>query len=694
MKLKKLITYFNLSLIVLSLFSFSFLLSEINFVSSAEVGGANLDIDSLYPREPLQIGSQNTPSFSINPTTGGPASSLATKVATGEPSKNLFSSYLGLEAGGIPDTLVSSFQWAAIAYVAGRLIGGFLGFSKENTNAFATSLAAGAGVYKGLATYGFKSGTFGAEYLQPYAPAIGLGFAVIVFVAMYKETKTETVTFSCLPWQAPTGSDLCEVCNDDILPCSEYRCKSLGQNCDIVNKGTPDEQCVNVNRNDVSQPIITPDENKLTLGHAYRNVRTSPPGPGFEIINTESSDGCLKPFTPLQFGILTNEPSQCRIDFKSTLDYEKMATYFGGSNLFSYNHTEKFILPNTDAFENSSLVLENGKDLTFFIRCIDAAGNENTAEYAVNLCIDPSPDTTAPQIVATSIRNNGCIAEAQDIANVEFYTNEPSTCKWDFENKDYDQMNNDMSCSNALYQLNAQQLYTCRASLDGIAIDGTDYYIRCKDQPGKDDNDRNENRESFKFNLRGSNALSIRTVKPNETIFGGVSPAPIELYAETAFGCNEGQAVCYFSTTGEEEDFIRFFDTNNEDGISTQRQNLISGNHKYFLRCIDEGGNVASASIAFNVNIDTNPPVIARIYEQENFLKIVTLRNSICSYSLNSCDFTVDEGTQMPIAGTKTHITEWNKERTYYIKCRDEFQNEGPDCSAIVKPSTNFLKSI
>jgi len=68
-------------------------------------------------------------------------------------------------------------------------------------------------------------------------------------------------------------------------------------------------------------------------------------------------------------------------------------------------------------------------------------------------------------------------------------------------------------------------------------------------------------------------------------------------------------------------------------------------------------------------------------------LKIVTVRDSECSYTFDNCDFTVAEGTQMPYANSTSHVADWNNEKTYYIKCTDKFTGEDAGCSMIVKPS-------
>ena len=96
-------------------------------------------------------------------------------------------------------------------------------------------------------------------------------------------------------------------------------------------------------------------------------------------------------------------------------------------------------------------------------------------------------------------------------------------------------------------------------------------------------------------------------------------------------------------------------------------------------------------STEFSLDIDENAPVVARVYEEDEMLKIVTVRDSECAYSFDDCDFGFSEGTEMPYGNSTTHVAQWNQDKTYYIKCRDEFRNEEGDCSIIVKPSRNFL---
>ncbi|RMD46114.1 hypothetical protein D6829_00390 [Candidatus Pacearchaeota archaeon] len=598
------------------------------------------------------------------------------------------------ETGSVYDAFFTGLQWAAVAYSVGQIVGKVIGLDKGNTQALSISAAAATFIWQFGSTLktniGINQFLGGTNYIGLSSFVSGVAIGAIIFISMYKKTKKKVAIFECKPWQPLSGDDKCEECNKGELPCSEYRCKSLGASCELVNEGSGQEKCVSVDRNDVLPPVIKPDESALTEGHAYADVKTSPPGPGFRIIRKGARDGCLKAYTPLKFGIVTNEVSQCKIDFERTDSFEKMRAYMGGSNLYSYKHEEKFSLPGARELQNSSLVIENGKEMTFYVRCRDRNGNENSAEYAVRFCMDDSPDTTPPRIESTSIESGSCVAEGTSSAGVEFYVNEPAECRWDTQSTDFDNMENKMSCADSPSQINALMLYTCKANLTGIPKSGATFYIRCRDQPNAVESDRNTNGEDLVFKLRGSNKLKIKSVEPNGTIFGGVSPWPVTLRVETAYGCNNGKALCFYSTTGEDKDFILFKDTGKEDGIHTQRQDLTAGEYTYYIKCVDEGGNVAIQETEFKLEISEDAPVIARVYEEDDKLKIVTLRKSECSYSSESCDFSIDEGVKMPYANTTVHVADWNPDKTYYIKCRDEFRNEGPDCSIIVKPSKIF----
>lgn len=604
--------------------------------------------------------------------------------------------------------LLQGLQWAGIAYGAIGMIGSL--FMKDNpeqleaiqkaafVGIMSASLVRGViakgGLLQNLAT---EKTAKTANWLTANQGWISFTVGAIAAWLMYnkehekKEVFTERVEFRCLPWQAPLGGVDCELCNHEQLPCSEYRCRSLGQTCEIINKGQANEMCVDSSTRNVNPPVIKPWKEKLTPGYTYTDVKTSPPGAGFKIKRNDLNT-CIEAFKTIEFGVQTDKPSQCKIDLEKKEKFEDMLTFMGGDNLYKYNHSELLVVPRAKDFKNASITLEMGNEMTLYIMCRDHLGNINTAPYAVRFCVDSTPDQTPPQIKAVSVESGSCVTADQNETPVEFYIDEPAQCKWDFNDADYSQMKYNMSCSTEVYEINSMLLYTCRATLTGVKRDGTTYYIRCEDNPNSPEKERNVMRSAFVYTAKGSNPLKIKSVQPNgTTIYGGVSPMPVTLRVETLFGCNNNKAVCFYSKTGEQNSYIMFYDTNKDDGVSTQRLDLYGGKHKYFIKCVDAGGNVAETTTEFELDIDTTSPVITRAYYQDEYLKVVTFRKSDCVYSTESCDFLFNEGTIMPYQNSPIHVVSFDPEKTYYIKCRDEFRNEPIDCSLIVRPKKNFL---
>jgi len=613
---------------------------------------------------------------------------------------------LGSVGGLAGDALIQGAIWALAAYGIGQLIGSLLGLSPGLTNAI--SLGAAAGVMAGHIAYGFIpeagqglfapggfgfGGTSGILGLGPVG--VGIAVAVIVFIMTYSETKEKLVTFECQPWEAPTGGANCEKCNNDLYPCSEYRCRSLGQACQLLNVGTNEEKCAWVNPKDVNSPIIQTDDKVLTPDHKYNpNTAIRPPDRGVKIQYTKSSDGCVKAFTPLTFGILVNEPAQCKIDYNRTSSYDNMAYYFGGSNIYKYNHTQTLSLPGPDAINAEAPELKADGTYNLYVRCKDANNNTNDDMFVFSFCVEKGPDVTAPVITGTSIANNMPFQYGLNSTALEVYVNEPAQCKWSKTDQSYDNMETQMTCSQHVYDMNSQMLYKCTTTLTGL-LDRQDniFYFKCRDQPVLgNSSDRNTNTESYKFTLKGTQLLNIKqgSVKPNETVKGAGTLATLYLELETENGNNYGDAWCSYSTTGLEKDYIQMFETGTNK--HKQRLDLSSGEYIYYFQCVDLGGNSAWTNTSFKVEIDNNPPVIVRVFKEGDKLKVITDEKSNCAYSNSDdkkCNFAIAEGTNMPYVNSTEHYSEWTT-KNYYIKCEDSGgrQPNPTDCSIIVKPQS------
>ena len=614
---------------------------------------------------------------------------------------------LDLELVGIWGHLAEGVLWAGLALGAARLLEE-LGVDEKYTDPIGKALASGVGAGKlAWALFGDNAGVTEAGkglfikeggftgITQKTATFIGIGVAIVIFLLLYKDEEKKIVRFECFPYEPPLGGSDCERCNDDpFRPCSEYRCRSLGQACELVNKGSEEEKCVWVSPKDVTSPTITPWEKPLTEGHRYTSHDTRPPSLGTKIVKDGAEDGCIDPFTPLQFGILTNEPAQCKIDYVHTNKLDNMRFFFGETNYFLNNHTQQLSLPSPDSINSESPELENDGIYDLFVRCRDANGNENVDEFAFSFCVDPSPDTTPPIIIDTSIISGSPVAFNVSEVEITAFVNEPVECKWSIQNKDYEEMENEFVCSTSVVEQNAQQLYPCTTTLTGIKDrEENKYYFRCKDQPSKPDNERNVNVQSYEFILRGTQPLNIIDSGPNGTITDNTEVVTLDLSVETSNGADEGVALCYFSDTGGEGSYVAMFDSDSFE--HRQTLTLPPGDYTYFFRCVDAGGNSDEANTTFTIFVDTLAPMITRVYKELDALKIVTDEDAECAYSLNTCNFNFDEGIAFIYSNPSirnSHFAPWEANNVYYIKCRDDFGNQpAPNECGLVASAVNII---
>jgi hypothetical protein len=223
------------------------------------------------------------------------------------------------------------------------------------------------------------------------------------------------------------------------------------------------------------------------------------------------------------------------------------------------------------------------------------------------------------------------------------------------------------------------------------------YYFKCRDQPGKNEADRNTMVSSEELILKGSKQLTVFSIAPNETITGNTDVVDVYLGVETSDGAENGKSTCYFSNNANLGAYVEMFETNNY--LHNQTLRLPSGQYTYYVRCLDAGGNLATANTSFNVFVDKQAPRVTRLYREFEALKVVTDEDAECSYSQTSCNFNFDDGTKMQYAAAniKNNLyADWKATQTYYIKCTDEFGNEpSPNmCSVIAMPIVLTNSSI
>lgn len=376
---------------------------------------------------------------------------------------------------------------AGIGMIAGAMLASSLGLSSGGS----LLMSIGGGLIG--AAVGYSLLKISLVFLE--SPFFWVGVILIIISLFFggDDCNSTIVTFECKPWQPVTGGEDCEQCNGDLLkPCSEYRCDSLGASCELVNKGSNQELCIDGGRDDTNPPRIEPQLGTISTDEMYSDVSEN----GFSI--TSLQEDCVAAYSSLVFGVSTDEPAQCRFDIQE-MEFDGMSFDLGG-NYYSYNHTTTFMLP--DPSHGQSQGGSWTGDLTFYIKCRDTKGHESPGFYTVDVCVKEGIDKTAPTIRMVNPVNGGIVSFETASENLTVVTNELSTCKWDSIDTDYSLMTNSMDCNDVLASPSSPVGYVCSEELS--MMNGTNiYYIKCMDQPWLDSvEERNANTQSYVYTLR------------------------------------------------------------------------------------------------------------------------------------------------------------------------------------------------
>ncbi|MDO8509394.1 MAG: hypothetical protein Q7S27_06970 [Nanoarchaeota archaeon] len=566
-----------------------------------------------------------------------------------------------IQLTGIGGGLDPAVTWTLIA--AGTVGGAIIG---------TTVIAAG-----GLKAAGATCAAGGVGCIVGVVILIVVVLIIVIFKALgIGDTKKKVVRFQCQPWQPILGGAKCGECGKDGYDCSRYSCHSLGQTCELINEGTSDEKCIDLSPNDVSAPIISPWKEALNSGFKYEENNN-----GMKIISSEE-DGCIKSYENVIFGISLNEPGYCKYDVKNNVEFEEMEFDFGDRNLFLTNHSQLFAVPDLSSLGLPGYDPNRRSDFSLYTRCIDGNGNgKDSAEYAINFCIKPGVDKTPPIIAGREPILENAPFNASKI-DAKVFINEPAECKWSLDsNKDYENMENSMECLSDVEDRESIFGWECSTTFE-IDKNENSFFIKCLDQPWKEENnsERNVMINPYEYKIiRTTNPLIINSVKPNnETLIFGVEPASVTLELTTSGGV-DGRATCKL-----------FGKAMGETYKTTHKQifnKIFSGNYEFPIECEDTAGNTALATSKFEVNLDSSPPSVSRVYKQGESLVIVTNEDAECSYLKfgregEECLFDFKNGTIMS-GREKIHSTPFDKGK-FYVKCKDKWGYVPGTCSVVV----------
>jgi hypothetical protein len=536
-------------------------------------------------------------------------------------------------------------------------------YEGKNLQSFSSIGALAAGIVTALLT---KS-----VFLAPIASVLA-NFLFQVW------TERKYIDFTCSEWNPPVGGDKCNECNQLDSPCTEYRCHSLGQLCRFVNKGTGNELCI-ADAPDPKTPEINPLLSVISEGFEYKDVTES----GFTIANSTDADGCIPGFSSVNFGITVEPFARCRFGFDPLLGYEEMTQYFGfqGNSVLPVHRMDLFF-PTPEAFKNHyNLTEEQIRELgrvSMYLKCRTSSGKINPDIYRIQTCVSPGPDFTAPRIIVTDPQNNAFLSYGVDEINARIFVNEPSECKWAVDDKNFEDMENTISCETSLDEYTRWGL-PCNATFKNLQ-NNSKFNIRCRDTS----ENQNVMKESFVYELVTSKEpLIISDFEPDDgdTVTAGFEPVSVKLRLQTDGGAEDGVAMCNWTGNGYWDDF-RYQTTLGLDNVSYEvgarfhdytLGSTREGRYDIEFACMDIAGNMAVNSTSFRVKVDSFGPKITRMYFDTG-LKIFTAENAECRYSFNR-NFKFDNASAMSGDGTE-HFAEWQI-RNYYIQCEDDFKNKG-----------------
>ncbi|MBI5392570.1 hypothetical protein HZA96_01755 [Candidatus Woesearchaeota archaeon] len=154
----------------------------------------------------------------------------------------------------------------------------------------------------------------------------------------------------------------------------------------------------------------------------------------------------------------------------------------------------------------------NNNEYLLYIKCSDKAGNELADQRFIDFSIDAvQDDKESPLILGLQPENNSFIASGKEKQDIIIYTDEPSECKFDSEDKEYINMSYSFNCQQSRYATASfsSGSYPCATTLS-IAKDPETIFIRCRDNP--------EKKEVYSFTLKTSAVAEINGIKQNTYI--------------------------------------------------------------------------------------------------------------------------------------------------------------------------------
>lgn len=579
-------------------------------------------------------------------------------------------------------TLMGAVSSCAAGAAIGMMVGSWLADSQGITGTPAVIMAVAGAVVGIVAGLAWVKGIALVPGYGWVAAIIAIVIIIIISILGWGKTETRTVTFQCLPWEAPTGGDDCSKCQEDSeKTCTEYRCKSLGQACVLLNPEKEFPECKSLPKETIAPTIFIVNASE---GYKFEDIEKN----GATFLG--ESKECIQEFTLVNFTLGTNESAQCIASFtlpnSKTFDSMNNSFYPVEGNSFTINHTFGINMPSLDSLSEYDILgdlKEKYANMHMYVRCKDYWGNYNIDEYIINFCVNDGPDLTPVSSITPVPASKTTLLYGEKEKNVSFYLNEPAECKYSNSSEvEYKNMNYSMTCKTNISEYTSMG-WQCQMIMN-LSNEENKIYVRCEDQPWlkgtANESNRNSNQEDYEYVLYVSGSeLNITSISPNGSLERGTGYNSVKLEVETKGGAYDGISTCYFGNN-----YGTVF-SETYSAVHTHNLTIMNGMYNIPIKCQDEVGNTAKSQINFTIDYQTSAPIAVRTYAQGSNIVLITNKNAECYYNLETCSFDITNGTSMTTGLSTIHTAPWNIGKIYYIKCRDIWGNTNSGCAIEVR---------
>jgi len=543
-------------------------------------------------------------------------------------------------------------------------------------------------------------GILGSTMMMIAGMALSLMGAIMSLIGAAQCPPT-FVDYNCNLYQPPTGGGDCDYCNNEKdVPCTQYRCNTLGAACEYINEGTEDALCIAAG-DDGGFPVI---EHILTMDEIIENNELYDFPELLEFIQdtqyqligsntvkiTNGNGGCVDAYNPVPISFNTNEPAYCKFDIEwegeGYKDFEDME-FDVGLNTYKFNHSTFFQMPDPShgVAECFNVTKPLPTEMKLYVKCQDRYGHKMPEYMTFEACVNDGPDETPPRIVATSPKKGDYVSYDSDGFNLRLITNELAECRWDYEtSKTFDEMQHNFVCNDSCMTPSTTMGYVCNGDMPVNRTEGSTemaFYVKCKDQPWlADSSERNADVESIEFKFyRPDGKIKIDSIKPEGEIATLATAETVTLEVRTSGGALNH--TCMYSMT-DYKVMNEMFETGSP-GLHMQELVLPSDKYTVYVECIDETGDTVRSESSVRILKKSGSTLVSRAWQSSSNLYFSTVDEADCRSSGDTCFFDFEAGE--PLTGDGyVHRIYAQKGKVYFVKCKDSMDTVPTGCTIVL----------